>query len=135
MDLMQREKISQMRHNGFGYTKIAQALSLSVNTVKSYCKRNDLGIKPTPQQENICLNCNAPLLQEKGKKTKKFCSNSCRQSWWNSHIEIVKRKAVYKIICKNCGVEFESYGNKNRLYCNHGCYISYRFGDGGGQHE
>lgn len=135
MNTMQKEKIDQLRRDGIGYTKIAQTLSLSVNTVKSYCKRNAYCNKPKVQQDNICLNCNTPLLQVKGKKTKKFCSNSCRQSWWNSHIEMVTRKAVYKITCKNCGVVFESYGNKKRVYCNHGCYISYRFGDGGVQHD
>ena len=35
----QRERITTMRQDGIGYIKIAQALGLSENTVKSYCRR------------------------------------------------------------------------------------------------
>ena len=36
----QKENILQMRADGQGYAKIAEALVLPVNTVKSYCRRN-----------------------------------------------------------------------------------------------
>ena len=30
-------------------------------------------------------------------------------AWWNAHPEKVNRKAYYKLVCKNCGEEFEIY--------------------------
>jgi len=32
--------------------------------------------------------------------------------------------------CARCGKEFTSYGNKNRKYCSHDCYIKARFWEG-----
>ena len=42
MNIQQKTEVASLRSQGFGYTKIAQALGLSKNTVKSYCKRNNL---------------------------------------------------------------------------------------------
>lgn len=39
-------------------------------------------------------------------------------------------KANYECICEYCGKTFLSYGNKNRKYCSHSCYINDRFGGG-----
>lgn len=43
MNDAQRSEIKRLREAGTGYTAIAQALSLPVNTIKTYCKRNGLG--------------------------------------------------------------------------------------------
>ena len=43
MNDSQRCEIQRLRGEGVGYTAIAQALSLPINTVKTYCKRNSLG--------------------------------------------------------------------------------------------
>ena len=43
MNDVQRSEIKRLREAGTGYTAIAQALSLPVNTIKTYCKRNGLG--------------------------------------------------------------------------------------------
>ena len=126
----QREQIKALRIDGYGYTKIAQTLEMSVNTVKSYCKRNNVSIKTTEPEtpKDVCKNCGEKINQIDGKKKRKFCSVKCCTEWWNSHSEMVNKKATYSLICKHCGVEFKSYGNKNRLYCCHACYISDRFG-------
>lgn len=42
MNIQQKTEIAFLRSKGYGYTKIAQELGLSKNTVKSYCKRNNL---------------------------------------------------------------------------------------------
>lgn len=39
----QRNEIQRLRRSGIGYVKIAQELHLSVNTIKTFCKRNGLG--------------------------------------------------------------------------------------------
>ena len=38
----QKNTITAMRHDQFSYAAIANKLSLSVNTVKAFCRRNDL---------------------------------------------------------------------------------------------
>lgn len=41
------------------------------------------------------------------------------------------RKAFYPMVCAECGEKFLSYGNRERKYCSHACYIKARFGKGG----
>ena len=77
---------------------------------------------------DICKNCGKPVEQTAGIKHRIFCSKKCRQEWWNSHPEAVKQKAIYVFTCPNCGNAFTVYGNKNRKYCSHSCYITDRFG-------
>ena len=38
----QKQQIISFRRQGIGYLKIAQELGISQNTVKSYCRRNNL---------------------------------------------------------------------------------------------
>jgi len=38
----QKETLRSLRLDGYGYATIANTLSLSINTVKSYCRRNSL---------------------------------------------------------------------------------------------
>lgn len=129
MDAKQKERITHMRLAGWGYSKIAQALGISKNTVKSYCKRNQLGGRPVSASDRtVCKNCGREIKQTSGKKARMFCSDNCRVTWWNVHPELVKRGAVYQMRCAYCGGSFESYGNKSRKFCSHACYISSRFG-------
>ena len=45
----QKARIAQLRQQKIGYASIAKELSLSINTVKAYCRRNDLaGTRDTP---------------------------------------------------------------------------------------
>jgi transposase len=37
-------------------------------------------------------------------------------------------KVFYTVKCTFCGTEFSCYGDKNRKYCSHKCYIDDRFG-------
>jgi len=134
--MTEREKamIRMYRNIGYGYGTIAEKLGVSKSTVSSYCRRNGLdgeGAKEDKAEllDNVCLECGKPLVQNKNKKPKKFCCNECRQKWWNSHPNRVKRKAYYKFTCVRCGKEFEAYGNNHRKYCSHECYINDRFGE------
>ncbi len=130
----QQEKIRRLRLNGAGYTKVANELSMSKETVKSFCRRNglagraeDMSAKQKEKEGVICRNCGKPLEQSSGKKIRKFCSKQCRETWWKKNPEKIKKRAVYKYICANCGKEFEVYGNAHRKYCTHDCYIADRF--------
>ncbi len=116
-------KIIQMRKSGMGYKSIAGQLSLSVSAVRSVIlsKYND------PDQYGVCELCGKRIQLHPGKKKRRFCSDRCRMKWWNTHRDCVSRKAFYSFICPSCGKQFISYGNKNRVYCSHDCYISSRY--------
>ena len=113
--------IGNMRLQGKSAGVIAAALGLSVNTVKSYLRRHpDMGCT------HFCPQCGKPVMQAEGRKEKKFCSDKCRMTWWNSHQDQVNKQAYYTLICQYCGKEFASYGNKNRKYCCRECYAAAR---------
>ena len=63
--------------------------------------------------------CGKEVVQPGGRKEKKFCSDKCRNKWWNSNLDKVNRKANYEFICPHCKKPFSAYGNKNRKYCSH----------------
>lgn len=134
MTTEEKKEITRMRKQAMGYTEIADALGISKDTVKTYCKRNNLGgvlaANPERKAENACLECGKPIVQEPKHKPKKFCCKECRQKWWNAHPEKVTHKALYEFSCPNCGVSFSAYGNSKRKYCSHQCYISARFNGG-----
>lgn len=110
----QKQQIIALRRDGAGYGRIAARLQVSINTVKSAV--------------SVCEQCGKPIEQNPGRKRKRFCCDACRNKWWNAHLELVKRKAVYTYICPACGKEFTVYGNSHRKFCSHACYIAYRFG-------
>ena len=126
---LQREEIKALRLQGFGYTKIAQMLGISDNTVRSFCRRSSLG--DTAKNTVVCKQCGKQIKVVPKRKPKKFCSDACRTAWWNSHLDCVDRKAIYEHTCAYCGKSFTAYGNKNRKYCSHTCYIAHRFGEAG----
>ena len=122
----QKECIEYLRQSGESYSAIAAELDISVNTVKSYCRRNRISISADSSVSDLCVNCGLPLTHVNGAKKKRFCSDKCRMTWWNAHLDAVKRKAVYHFICPNCGSAFESYGNAHRKYCSRACAASAR---------
>lgn len=124
---LQKEQVRAMRLQGAGYVKIGQTLGISHNTVRSFCRRN--GLDGEAGKNTVrCQQCGKPIKVVPKQKPRKFCSDSCRTAWWNSHLDSVQRKAVYHFICAACGVEFTAYGNQHRKYCSHACYIADRFG-------
>ena len=111
--------------DGEGYGRIAAQLQISINTVKSFCRRHSLAARTDGA---VCEQCVKPIAQNPGRKRKRFCCDACRNKWWNAHLNLVKRKAVYTFTCPACGKEFTVYGNSHRKFCSHACYIAYRFG-------
>ena len=129
----QKNQITELRNRGYGYATIANATGIKKDTIAAFCRKNGLaGTKASNTRitlsSDACLCCGTPIQQKSGKKRRKFCSSDCRVKWWNSHPEKVKRKAVYSFICAFCGKEFTAYGNANRKYCCHKCYVADRFG-------
>ncbi len=83
MTTQQKEQITILRSQGNSYTRIANTLGLSENTVKSYCRRN--GITPLttqdPESSATCDHCGYPLVHTPGSKHKRFCSDQCLMRW------------------------------------------------------
>lgn len=136
----QKLQIAKLRAEGYGYIRIAQALGVSENTVKSFCRRNNLTNKAkvdiAKMQVRVangvyyCKCCGVSVEQNPGRKEKKFCSDKCRMEWWNNNLDMVKRKALYEFTCPHCKKQFMVYGNSRRKYCCHECYVADRFGGG-----
>lgn len=134
MTMKQKQKIAALRGRGESYKKIAAALGIPLNTVQSYCRRNDMGVSgkiPQPEANDagdVCSNCGRQLIHTPGSKRKRFCSDKCRSAWWKAHPEALNRKAIYHFICPKCGIAFESYGNAHRKYCSRACLSDARRG-------
>lgn len=129
----EKNQIAIYRNQGMSYTQISKKMDLSINSIKTYCKRHALGgVRAYDFDSNavitVCEQCGHPVKQHPGRKQKRFCSDRCRNAWWNDHMDLVKKKANYECTCVKCGKAFVSYGNKNRKYCSHECYIEDRFG-------
>ena len=122
----EKVQIVQMRKRGLGYAEIALTLGLSVNTVKSYCRRS--GVKPlekkTAQSGDVCRQCGSVLKLTSGRKRKRFCSDACRLCWWHAHRELGKNART--IVCASCGKAFVT--DRMQKYCSRACYIRTRFG-------
>ena len=125
MTNLQKERVILLRAQGESYARIADALSLSINTIQSYCRRNNLPCclsdKPLPMADDLCVNCGSALTHTAGSRRKRFCSDKCRLKWWATHPEAMNRKAIYHFVCPICGKAFEAYGNAHRKYCSRSC--------------
>jgi len=131
---LQNERITKMRSNGISYNQIANSMGISVNSVKSYCQRNQLGslfieVTSTPLcDERFCKQCGKELIQAQSRKTRKFCSNACRTTWWNGHRHMITGRVFIPLPCAHCGKSFRCYQKQQRKYCSHTCYIASRYG-------
>ena len=128
----QKQRIHALRQRGLDYGEIADVIGVAKNTVKTYCWRNNLSTSNASEETGIkenndlCKHCGKKL-DTSATKPRKFCSDSCRFTWWRQNRDQLKQKAVYPKVCARCGAAFESYGNASRKYCSHACYIAHRF--------
>ena len=126
MHKQQKESLNSLRSQGYSYSEIAQLLCISINTVKSYCRRHDLNKASSALTEtkepSFCHHCGIELAQVNGRKQKRFCSDKCRMAWWNAHTEKIDHRTVMRFVCKACGKEFSGHGTRPRKYCSRACY-------------
>ena len=95
----QQEEIRRLRDCGEGYKRIAAMLGLSVNTVKSFCQRDNVKQETgrpddttakscvyTSREnvigESLCLRCGKPIAQIPGRRERLYCSDACRMGYW-----------------------------------------------------
>lgn len=138
MTQAQANQIRELRLKGVGYRAIGTVVGLSRDIVRNYCRSHGLdgyasaltkNIQEMMEAGEVCNFCGGKMTQPKTGRPKKFCCDKCRREWWKTHPEAVSmsEEAKYTLTCKNCGKTFISYGNCNRKYCSHNCYIKYRF--------
>lgn len=134
----QAKQIRELRVRGGGYRSIASVVGLSRDIVRNYCKTHDLdglatnvriNIKEKMENKEACLSCGRDLKQPVTGRKRKFCSETCRREWWLQHSDSIKRNetSYYELTCAYCEEGFKVYGNKNRKYCSHNCYVHDRF--------
>ena len=126
MRIEDKKAILDLKANGTKTSEIAKLLCINENTVKTILRRSKED--KTEVADNHCLCCGKELKQTEGRKHKKFCSDICRNNWWNSNRDKVNKKSAIKKQCKVCGKEFYTYGNQ--IYCSRDCYIKGRYGNG-----
>ena len=128
----QREKITQMRREGAGYSTIAEAIGIPKDTVKTFCQQNGIGGNKAPwaaaRDGKHCPECGMKLEQTYRAKPKRFCSDACRRAWWNHHQKQLRSEKVRNFVCEKCGKTFTAYGSSNRKYCCYDCYAAMRYG-------
>lgn len=152
MTQQEKDRLAAYRRDGLGCTEIARRLSLSVNTVKSYCRRNGLsgyeknGIGATgnrevkkrnpegsndrqaagelPREGSTCPQCGQSFDSSVHSRPKRFCSDCCRMAWWHAHRG--EEKGAVNRRCPQCGRVFRT--SRVQKYCSHACYTVHRFG-------
>ena len=120
MNKLQIEQLDRMRIAGFGSTKIARELGLSISTVSAHMRRH-----PDPPGAIRCANCGKFALITPGKRPKRFCSIECKRQWWNKRRYDGKHNIITST-CQFCGKEFHSYESERRKYCSKVCYHNAR---------
>lgn len=134
MNDVEKKKIELMRLQGFGYKKISNDLDISINTVKSYCRRRNLVALDLEQKDfssmTYCKFCGEEIQQHEKRKKRVFCNQTCRTNYWTQNQSKINRKSVITQKCQVCGKDFCDYAKKERKYCSRGCYISSRFKGG-----
>ena len=124
----QKNMIQDLRNSGCGYKEISEQLQISINTVKSYCKRHDLTStkKRNSGSVRFCLQCGTEIKQEQHRKTKKFCSDRCRMIWWREHSSLLRTPSKQIFICPVCHEAFAAYSSTKQKYCSRLCYARSR---------
>ncbi len=119
MTTEEKARVSELRAQGYAFSRISQITGIPLNTVKSFCYRN-----PCAAGVTLCRQCGKAVRQTPGARKKIFCSNSCRLIWWNSHPEQVRRTRKTHV-CLQCGQSFETHIDK-QIYCSRACYADAR---------
>lgn len=131
----EKKRIGKMRAAGMSYARIAETLDISVNSVKSYCRRHGLGadvilqetqfetviVCPPPNEAAACEQCGSPVWQQAGRKRRRFCSDKCRQAWWAAHQGEMNQKTMHHFVCEYCGMQFSRYGVSACRFCSRSC--------------
>lgn len=118
---LQKEQIISMRKQNVPYSAISKALGISTNTLKTFCRRMGMTVSRTKGRLR-CKNCGAKLMKKPKTKLRLFCSDKCKQIWWNKHRQERESPKITSKTCPVCGTVFTDYSSANRKYCSQKCY-------------
>ena len=107
------KQIRDLRLKGLGYQTIAIVIGSTKETVRYYCKTHglmgDAELVQLNYEEHLkhpenCKNCGAKLMRNRYSGKKFFCSDKCRQSWWQKHREEIQFSdtKTYGCTCQYC---------------------------------
>lgn len=122
MTEQEKRKVIDLHKEGKSYSVISCELNISINTIKSFMARRNR------KEKHFCRQCHKPVMQMPHRKTKKFCSNSCRMKWWRKHSDEMNRNSFKIVKCPICHVDFQIYSTRQQTYCSRDCYIKARYG-------
>lgn len=128
----QERRIRELRRRGIGYRTIAAELGITRDTVRNFCtahELNGIAAEQIHSVRNVCPCCGGIILQPTRGRRRRFCSDICCRKWWTAHPDAIRHTpdSQHRITCAYCGKVFIAYGNTNRRYCCHNCYIRDRF--------
>lgn len=129
MTVQQKENVETYRMYGLSYTEIAKKTGISIETIKSHCKRHGINKRediPSDKTYTFCKQCEQPFLSHS--KAKHFCSGKCRSYWWNHNKTQSATLREHLFNCNYCDKAFYAPACRTRKYCSHECYINDRFG-------
>ena len=118
---LQKKQIAAMRNHKATYAEISEALGIPVGTIKNYCYRYGLTVS-THSNKPRCKNCGAELTNTPKSRPRLFCSDRCKQTWWNKHRHERTSAKIVPHTCPTCGKLFADYSGANRKYCSQECY-------------
>jgi len=118
---LQKEKIETMREQKASYAAISEALGIPVGTIKTFCRRNG-GPTEVYQTKPCCKNCGVELSNTPKVKPRLFCSDQCKQTWWNKNRRERVSTKIVAHTCPTCGKVFADYNGANRKFCSQECY-------------
>ena len=126
---LQKKQIVAMRKDNATYAAISETIGIPVGTIKAFCHRNSLTTE-TPKGKPCCKNCGSELTNTPNAKPRLFCSDHCKQTWWNKHRYERSSTKIAPHTCPTCGMLFTDYTGANRKYCSQECYRERSVRDG-----
>ena len=122
MTSTQKEKIHKLRLQFMSYSQIAKEVDLPLNTIKSYCFRNNLHTEALMNSGDRCKNCRKIITKKSKTRPRKFCGDACKRAWWNAHRYERSNENIIECTCVACGKTFRDYVKSNRKFCSLECY-------------
>ena len=111
----EKRTILDMRAAGKQYKEISGLLGIEVSALKVFVHRQ----KHTDVRR--CEQCKKGLPKD-ARKTQRFCSDKCRNDWWNNHQGELQGERLTTHVCAVCGKEFTSY--KSAKSCSRACFYT-----------